>query len=128
VRGIIRAGGALAGAQIIVPFGGLFTAALLPAFIGLPRAGEWRKYLGVLVLLLFMPCLATVVLAMTKFQPAVVSGSALQSPRALASATAAILLVAISEWPVAEHRARSAIALSTAVVSVCWIAIAARLL
>jgi hypothetical protein len=180
VRGIIRAGGALAGAQIIVPFGGLFTAALLPVFIGLPRPGEWRKSLGVLILLLFMPGLAAIVLAKTEFQlvtaPArtaphhfaiacvlfpmllalttagfrrsrwihliplltgtallvaiAVGGTAnaLQSPRALASATASILLVAISEWPMAEHRARNAIALSAGVAGAFWTALAAALL
>jgi hypothetical protein len=69
IRGIIRAGGALAGAQIVVPFGGLFVSMLLPALIGLPRSqNELRKSLGVLLLLLFMPAVAAIVLAVMHFR------------------------------------------------------------
>jgi hypothetical protein len=68
VRGIIRAGCALAGAQLIMPFGGLFTAAILPALIAIPKSADGRaKSLGVLVLLLFMPALAAASLWATQF-------------------------------------------------------------
>jgi hypothetical protein len=61
VRGIIRAGSALAGAQLIMPFGGLFTAAILPALIVIPKSPKERgKSLGVFVLLLFMPALSAI--------------------------------------------------------------------
>ncbi|HEX3943733.1 MAG TPA: hypothetical protein VHW69_06575 [Rhizomicrobium sp.] len=64
VRGIIRAGGALAAAQIMIPFGGLFTAALLPGLIAAPRSqDERRKAVGVLLLLLFLPVLSAILSA-----------------------------------------------------------------
>jgi hypothetical protein len=64
LRSIVLVSGALTGAQIVTPLGGVFTAAVLPALIGLPRSkSALRKSAGLVALLLFLPAVSAILIA-----------------------------------------------------------------
>jgi hypothetical protein len=47
------------------------------------------------------------------------------APRELAPAASALLLIATSEWPASEYRARNAVLLACATTAIAWLAIEA---